>query len=156
MAQNVEDAPLESETQVPSILHVPLDVVRLVGDHLPAESVAALALTYSAMYRTFGSDSMRLDFNSRRKFLDLLERKCRLTHFHCVPCGRFHRYSPQWTAFSPLSITNTSPTCLGVRENTFNPNSFNSPSYLFVYTDLLRMPVGLLIMPDLQRSSDCS
>lgn len=156
MAQNLNIIPLGSETLVSWILKFPLDVVRLVADHLPAESVTALALTCTAMYRTFGSDSLRLEFDCRRKFLDLLEKKRCLTHFHCVPCGRLHPYSPDWTASSPLSVGNTLPTCLGVRENAFNPNSFNSLTYLLVYIAFSPMPVAILSMPDPQLSFDFS
>lgn len=156
MAQNLKFIGLESETQVSWILKFPVDIVRLVGDHLPAESIAALALTCTAMYHTFGSDSIRLDFEGRRKYLDLLEKKRCLTHFHCVPCEQFHPYSPTWTAASPLSISNTLSTCVGVRKNSFNPNCFNSVTYLLVCIDFLPTLVAILIVPDPQPSLDFS
>ncbi|KAH9888749.1 hypothetical protein F4778DRAFT_785947 [Xylariomycetidae sp. FL2044] len=87
------------DDQVESILlNLPLELLDMILDMLPPESVVALSLSCKAAFGLFFTKSIsRLDECGTENLLLLLERDLSRDLIYCYSCGRLHCFQPTWS-----------------------------------------------------------
>lgn len=79
------------------LLDQPLELLLLILESLPPESAVVVALTCKLAYRAFFPAAIRrLDAQSLRDLLMLLEESVSRHLFFCHNCTQFHRFSSAW------------------------------------------------------------
>ncbi|KAI0171799.1 hypothetical protein GGR52DRAFT_441599 [Hypoxylon sp. FL1284] len=95
------------------ILNLPLDVLFLIRDVLPLESLLALSLTCKTAFGTF-FPSTPVSGRGLARFLLLLEKDVSHQLFYCHTCGRLHRFSRAWSPGSSQYPSEGPSCCDGV------------------------------------------
>lgn len=92
-----EDLSLNS--RFPLLSWLPAELLLIVAEHLPIESVACLALACKATHRALGNRSFRMPKRKLWKFLLLIEQE-RQNSYACAQCLKLHRPPEQFTSLA--------------------------------------------------------